>query len=124
MGAYSPAPVMTEQMCQRTMDEIIIPTMKAMQAEGCPYQGVFFAGLMITAKGPQLIEYNVRFGDPECQVLMMRLKDDIVTLMLAVRWDAGQGVGALARRDRAHRRHGGARLSGRRGERLGNPQSR
>jgi phosphoribosylamine--glycine ligase len=84
MGAYSPAPVMTEQMCQRTMDEVIIPTMKAMQAEGCPYQGVFFAGLMITAKGPQLIEYNVRFGDPECQVLMMRLKDDIVTLMLAV----------------------------------------
>jgi phosphoribosylamine--glycine ligase len=124
MGAYSPAPVMTEQMCQRTMDEVIIPTMKAMQAEGCPYQGVFFAGLMITAKGPQLIEYNVRFGDPECQVLMMRLKDDIVTLMLAVRWHAGQGVGALARRDRADRRHGGARLSGRRGERLGNPQSR
>jgi phosphoribosylamine--glycine ligase len=83
MGAYSPAPVMTNEMCQRTMDEIIIPTMKAMQAEGCPYQGVFFAGLMITASGPQLIEYNVRFGDPECQVLMMRLKDDIVTLMLA-----------------------------------------
>jgi hypothetical protein len=52
-------------------------------AEGCPFQGVFFAGLMITAKGPQLIEYNVRFGDPECQVLMMRLKDDLVTLMLA-----------------------------------------
>ncbi len=84
MGAYSPAPVMTDEMCRRTMDEIINPTMKAMQAEGCPYQGVFFAGLMITAKGPQLIEYNVRFGDPECQVLMMRLKDDIVTLMLAV----------------------------------------
>ncbi|MDX1716142.1 MAG: phosphoribosylamine--glycine ligase [Anderseniella sp.] len=83
MGAYSPAPVMTDEMCRRTMDEIINPTMKAMQAEGCPYQGVFFAGLMITAKGPQLIEYNVRFGDPECQVLMMRLKDDIVTLMLA-----------------------------------------
>ncbi len=84
MGAYSPAPVMTDEMCRRTMDEIINPTMKAMQAEGCPYRGVFFAGLMITAKGPQLIEYNVRFGDPECQVLMMRLKDDIVTLMLAV----------------------------------------
>jgi phosphoribosylamine--glycine ligase len=83
MGAYSPAPVMTDEMCRRTMDEIIIPTMKAMEAEGCPFQGVFFAGLMITAKGPQLIEYNVRFGDPECQVLMMRLKDDIVTLMLA-----------------------------------------
>jgi phosphoribosylamine---glycine ligase len=83
MGAYSPAPVMSDEMCQRTMDEIILPTMRAMNAEGCPFQGVFFAGLMITAKGPQLIEYNVRFGDPECQVLMMRLKDDIVTLMLA-----------------------------------------
>ena len=83
MGAYSPAPVISDEMCQRTMDEIILPTMRAMNAEGCPFQGVFFAGLMITAKGPQLIEYNVRFGDPECQVLMMRLKDDIVTLMLA-----------------------------------------
>ncbi len=83
MGAYSPAPVMDEVTSQRTMDEIINPTLVAMAAEGTPFQGVLFAGLMITATGPQLIEYNVRFGDPECQVLMMRLKDDIVTIMLA-----------------------------------------
>ncbi len=83
MGAYSPAPVMDDAMSARVMDEIIHPTMRAMAAEGAPFQGVLFAGLMITAKGPELIEYNVRFGDPECQVLMMRLKDDIVTIMLA-----------------------------------------
>ncbi len=83
MGAYSPAPVMDEDMSRRTMDEIINPTLAAMAAEGCAFQGVLFAGLMITDQGPQLIEYNVRFGDPECQVLMMRLKDDIVTIMLA-----------------------------------------
>ena len=83
MGAYSPAPVMDEAMSRRTMDEIINPTLAAMAAEGAAFQGVLFAGLMITDTGPQLIEYNVRFGDPECQVLMMRLKDDIVTIMLA-----------------------------------------
>ena len=83
MGAYSPAPVIDDAMSARVMDEIIHPTMAAMAAEGYPFQGVLFAGLMITEKGPQLIEYNVRFGDPECQVLMMRLKDDIVTIMLA-----------------------------------------
>lgn len=83
MGAYSPAPVMDEDMSRRTMNEIINPTLAAMTTEGCPFQGVLFAGLMITDSGPQLIEYNVRFGDPECQVLMMRLKDDIVTIMLA-----------------------------------------
>ncbi len=83
MGAYSPAPVVNDAMAARVMDEIINPTMAAMAAEGAPFQGVLFAGLMITDRGPQLIEYNVRFGDPECQVLMMRLKDDIVTIMLA-----------------------------------------
>ena len=83
MGAYSPAPIMDEAMSQRVMNEIIHPTMQAMAAEGMPFQGVLFAGLMITKNGPELIEYNVRFGDPECQVLMMRLKDDIVTIMLA-----------------------------------------
>ncbi|HHI82170.1 MAG TPA: phosphoribosylamine--glycine ligase, partial [Rhizobiales bacterium] len=81
MGAYSPAPVMSDEMCQRTMDEIITPTIKAMKAAGTPYRGVLFAGLMITGSGPQLIEYNVRFGDPECQVLMMRLKSDLVELL-------------------------------------------
>ena len=83
MGAYSPAPVMTSEMIDRTMREIIEPTMRGMAESGYPFQGVFFAGLMITAKGPELIEYNVRFGDPECQVLMMRLKSDLLPLLLA-----------------------------------------
>ncbi|MBR1218704.1 phosphoribosylamine--glycine ligase [Bradyrhizobium sp. U87765 SZCCT0131] len=83
MGAYSPAPVMTDAMCQRTMDEIILPTLRAMKARGMPYKGVLFAGLMITADGPRLIEYNVRFGDPECQVLMLRMMSDLVPALLA-----------------------------------------
>ncbi|MEM7429152.1 MAG: phosphoribosylamine--glycine ligase [Pseudomonadota bacterium] len=83
MGAYSPAPVMTDELCARTMSEIIEPTVKAMAEDGTPFQGVLYAGLMITDEGPKLIEYNVRFGDPETQVLMMRLKDDLVTLLLA-----------------------------------------
>ena len=83
MGAYSPAPIMTDAMVARTMDEIIRPTVAAMAARGTPYKGVLFAGLMITAKGPQLIEYNVRFGDPETQVLMMRLKSDLLAAMIA-----------------------------------------
>ncbi|MBL4803051.1 MAG: phosphoribosylamine--glycine ligase [Emcibacter sp.] len=83
MGAYSPAPVMTDHMIQRTIDEIILPTVRGMKQEGHPFKGVFFAGLMITDKGPELIEYNVRFGDPECQVLMMRMKSDIVPALIA-----------------------------------------
>ena len=83
MGAYSPAPVMTKEMVERTMKEIIEPTMRGMAESGYPFSGVFFAGLMITAKGPELIEYNVRFGDPECQVLMMRLKSDLLPLLHA-----------------------------------------
>ena len=83
MGAYSPAPVMTPELCERVMAEIIRPTVSAMAEEGAPYKGVLYAGLMITAMGPKLIEYNCRFGDPECQVLMMRLKSDIVPAMLA-----------------------------------------
>ena len=85
MGAYSPAPVMTAAMSQRVMDEIIHPTVRAMQALDAPYKGVLFAGLMITASGPQLIEFNVRFGDPECQVLMLRLMSDLVPALLAAR---------------------------------------
>jgi phosphoribosylamine---glycine ligase len=81
MGAYSPAPVMTPEMTARVMDEIVRPTLAGMAEMGCPFKGVLFVGLMITAKGPQLIEYNVRFGDPECQVLMMRLKDDLLPLL-------------------------------------------
>lgn len=83
MGAYSPAPVMTPQMVERTMKEIIEPTIRGMAESGHPFTGVFFAGLMITLKGPELIEYNVRFGDPECQVLMMRLKSDLLPLLHA-----------------------------------------
>ncbi|TCL96424.1 phosphoribosylamine--glycine ligase [Rhizobium sp. PP-WC-2G-219] len=83
MGAYSPAPVMSAEMVERTMREIIEPTLAGMAESGHPFEGVLFAGLMITEKGPELIEYNVRFGDPECQVLMMRLKSDLLPLLLA-----------------------------------------
>ncbi|MDR6756183.1 phosphoribosylamine--glycine ligase [Mycoplana sp. BE70] len=83
MGAYSPAPVMTAEMVERTMKEIIEPTIRGMAADGHPFTGVLFAGLMITKKGPELIEYNVRFGDPECQVLMMRLESDLLELLHA-----------------------------------------
>jgi phosphoribosylamine---glycine ligase len=83
MGAYSPAPVMIDAMCTRVMDEIITPTLRAMNARGIPFKGVLFAGLMITDQGPKLIEYNVRFGDPECQVLMLRMMSDLVPALLA-----------------------------------------
>ena len=82
MGAYSPAPVMTEDLCRRAMDEIVTPTMTAMRTEGMPFSGILYAGLMITGKGLRLLEYNVRFGDPEAQVLMMRLQDDLLLLIL------------------------------------------
>jgi phosphoribosylamine--glycine ligase len=85
MGAYSPAPIMTEAMNKRVMDEIIYPTVRALARAGAPYKGVFFAGLMITKDGPKLIEYNVRFGDPECQVLMLRMMSDLVPALLAAR---------------------------------------
>ena len=83
MGAYSPAPIMTAEMERRVLDEIIRPTVLAMREEGRPYKGVLYAGLMITADGPQLLEYNVRFGDPECQVLMVRLKSDLLPALVA-----------------------------------------
>jgi phosphoribosylamine---glycine ligase len=85
MGAYSPAPVMTEELSRRAMDEIVVPTLRAMKAMGAPFQGVLYAGLMITPTGPKLIEFNVRFGDPECQVLMLRLKSDLVPALIAAR---------------------------------------
>ncbi|MSP42941.1 MAG: phosphoribosylamine--glycine ligase [Alphaproteobacteria bacterium] len=87
MGAYSPAPVMTDAMCALTMSRIIMPTVTAMARAGTPFRGVLFAGLMITGKGPYLIEYNCRFGDPECQVLMMRLQSDL----LAALWASATG---------------------------------
>ncbi|MFC2250251.1 phosphoribosylamine--glycine ligase [Labrys portucalensis] len=83
MGAYSPAPIMTPEMEERVMETIIRPTVRAMAARGTPFKGVLFAGLMITKDGPELIEYNVRFGDPETQVLMPRLRSDLLPALIA-----------------------------------------
>jgi len=85
MGAYSPAPIVDAAMSARVTREIVLPTLAAMKARGTPFKGVLYAGLMITAEGPKLIEYNVRFGDPECQVLMLRLMSDLVPALLASR---------------------------------------
>jgi phosphoribosylamine--glycine ligase len=85
MGAYSPAPNIDAAMSARVMADIVTPTMRAMKAMGAPYKGVLYAGLMITADGPKLIEYNARFGDPETQVLMLRLMSDLVPALLASR---------------------------------------
>jgi len=100
MGAYSPAPVMTPGITQRVMRDIIKPTVAGLAARGIPYQGVLYAGLMITADGPKLIEYNVRFGDPECQVLMMRLQSDLLPALIATADGALAGLD-LAWRDEA-----------------------
>lgn len=83
MGAYSPAPVLSDEIAQKALDEIIQPTMEEMAKRGTPYQGVLYAGLMIKDGQPRLVEYNVRFGDPECQVLMMRLGAQALDLMHA-----------------------------------------
>ena len=83
MGAYSPAPVLTQELQRQVMREIVEPTVATLRAEGMPYVGVLYAGLMLTTDGPKLIEYNARFGDPECQVLMMRLDEDLAALLLA-----------------------------------------
>src|SRR3954466_1067531 len=83
MGAYSPAPVMTDAICARVMDEMIMPTLRALNAMGAPYKGVLFAGVMVTEQGPKLIEYNARFGDPECQVLMLRMMSDVLPGLIA-----------------------------------------
>ncbi len=83
MGAYSPAPVITAALQAEIMEKIIAPTVAGMAAEGRPFKGVLFAGIMVTEEGPKLLEFNVRFGDPECQVLMMRAKSDILPVLLA-----------------------------------------
>lgn len=83
MGAYSPAPVLTDAIAQSALDKIVRPTMAEMVRRGTPYQGVLYVGLMIKDGQPRLVEYNVRFGDPECQVLMMRLGGQALDLMLA-----------------------------------------
>ncbi|MEE2720313.1 MAG: phosphoribosylamine--glycine ligase [Pseudomonadota bacterium] len=83
MGAYSPAPVVTDEIVDIVMEKIVLPTVAGMKADGKPYQGVLYAGLMLTDDGPKLVEYNVRFGDPECQVLMTRLMSDLVPALIA-----------------------------------------
>ena len=85
MGAYSPAPVLTDDVIDKTLSRIIKPTVGAMAERGTPYRGVLYAGLMIKDGEPKLIEYNCRFGDPECQVLVMRLRSDLATALLAAR---------------------------------------
>src|SRR5690348_2490069 len=84
MGAYAPAPVLTPELEQRAMDEIVRPTALAMAAGGTPFSGVLYAGLMLTAEGPKLIEYNVRFGDPECEAIMPLIDGDVAELLNAV----------------------------------------
>jgi phosphoribosylamine--glycine ligase len=90
MGAYSPAPIIGPAMFERAMREIVLPTVKAIKESGTPFKGVLYAGLMIGKSGPRLVEYNCRFGDPETQVLMMRLKSDIVPALIACA-DGGLG---------------------------------
>ncbi|HXP04351.1 MAG TPA: phosphoribosylamine--glycine ligase [Stellaceae bacterium] len=85
MGAYSPCAAVTPEIEGQVMERIILPTVRAMARDGHPYKGVLYAGLMLTAEGPKLIEYNCRFGDPECQALMMRLQSDLVPALLATR---------------------------------------
>jgi phosphoribosylamine---glycine ligase len=84
MGAYTPAPVLTQALERRAMEEIVLPTARAMAAAGTPFSGVLYAGLMLTADGPQLIEYNVRFGDPECEAIMPRIEGDFAELLHSV----------------------------------------
>jgi len=84
MGAYSPAPVVTDVMMDRIIREIFVPVVDGMNRNGTPYKGVLYAGLMITAGGPRVLEFNVRFGDPETQPILMRLKSDLLEIMLAV----------------------------------------
>jgi phosphoribosylamine---glycine ligase len=102
MGAYCPATRMTEDLVAEAMEKIVLPTLRGMAAEGCPYRGVLYAGLMLTREGPQLLEFNCRFGDPETQVVLPRLESDLVEVMLAcaagglepgsVRWKSDAAV--------------------------------
>jgi phosphoribosylamine--glycine ligase len=85
MGAYSPAPAVTPAIAGQIMERMILPTVRAMQRDGRPFKGVIYAGLMLTGEGPKLLEYNVRFGDPETQPLVMRLKSDLLPALIAAR---------------------------------------
>ena len=105
MGAYSPAPVITDRLMTEIERDILVPTVHAMQMEGCPYRGLLYAGIMVTPGGPKTLEYNVRFGDPEAQPLVMRFKSDLVAAMLStiegrldkakIEWDPRPAVGVV-----------------------------
>jgi phosphoribosylamine--glycine ligase len=84
MGAYSPAPVVTEELMNQITREILVPTVDGMNRSGTPYRGVLYVGIMVTAGGPRVLEFNVRFGDPETQPILMRLKSDLLEVCLAV----------------------------------------
>jgi phosphoribosylamine--glycine ligase len=99
MGAYSPAPIITPEIRAEVLSRILVPTVQQMAADGMPYSGVLYAGLMLTDEGPKLVEYNCRFGDPECQVLMMRLEEDLAEYLLAC------ATGALATMERPKLSH-------------------
>jgi phosphoribosylamine--glycine ligase len=96
MGAYSPAPILTPELEQRAMREIVEPTARFMVEAGTPFSGVLFAGLMLTDDGPHLIEYNVRFGDPECEAIMPRIEGDFAALLYAVATGADFDAPALS----------------------------
>src|SRR5882724_5225621 len=85
MGAYSPVPAFTDDLATQAMHDFVQPTLRAMREMGSPFRGILYLGLMLTAQGPRLIEYNVRFGDPECQVMMLRLRSDLVPALIAAR---------------------------------------
>ncbi|MBQ4265983.1 MAG: phosphoribosylamine--glycine ligase, partial [Clostridia bacterium] len=85
MGAFAPSPLYTQEIAQRTMNEILVPTLNAMNAEGFTFKGVLYVGLMLTEKGPKVVEYNARFGDPETQVVLPLLDSDLMEIMMAVR---------------------------------------
>lgn len=84
MGAYSPAPVYTAELAREVMDTVLVPTINGLNSEGRPYEGVIYAGLMVTAKGPKVLEYNARFGDPETQAVLVRLETDLVEIIEAI----------------------------------------
>jgi phosphoribosylamine--glycine ligase len=101
MGTYSPPPVLTQDLIDQAWRELVVPTIEGMAAEGHPYVGVLYAGLMLTPTGPKLVEYNARFGDPECQTLMLRLESDLVPVLLAAAKGALDTVAAPVWRDEA-----------------------
>ncbi len=101
MGAYSPAPVVTEEMSAWIFDNVMRKTLETMRAEGAPYRGILYAGLMITEDGPKVLEFNCRFGDPECQPILMRLESDIVPILLACAKGELKGVASEWREEAA-----------------------